>query len=131
MDFDFKKPMYMLAALAGLYWYVSTHYTAADVLTWARQRPVVADRNKYVYYVGMYYYAKDMPNEATEAFRELLTEEATCQYEPKALMRMGRSYQDMRRFDEARAAYERYIEAFPTGPDIEAVKNNYEFVKFK
>lgn len=131
MDIDLRKPFYALLALIGLWWYVSTHYTVEDALTWARQRPVAAQREKYTYYIGMYYYAKDKPNEAAAVFSELLTEEATCQYEPKALMRMGRSYQDMRRFDEARAAYERYIEAFPSGPDIEVVTKNYEFVKFK
>ncbi len=47
------------------------------------------------------------------------------------MVRMGRCRQDQRRFEEARAVYERYIEVFPTGADIEIVKNNYEFVKFK
>lgn len=131
MDIDLRKPFFALAILAAGWWYVTTHYTLADVFAWAKARPVAADREKYVYYVGMVYYARDRESEAAETFRELLTEEATGQYEPRALMRMGRCYQDMRKFEEARAAYERYIEFFPTGRDIELVKNNYEFVKFK
>jgi outer membrane protein assembly factor BamD (BamD/ComL family) len=131
MDFDLRKPLYAVALVAAGWWYVANHYTMADVFAWAKARPVATDREKYVFYVGMVYYAQDKSNQAVEAFREILTEEATGHYEAKALMRMGRSYQDTRRFEEARAAYERYIEVFPTGPDIEIVKNNYEFVKFK
>lgn len=131
MEFNFKKFFYIVAVLAGGVYYVTQHYTTADVLTWAKARPVAADRDKYVYYVGMVYYAQDKQLEASEAFRELMTEEATGYYEPKGLMRMGRCYQEMRKFDEARAAYERYIEVFPKGADIELVKNNYDFVKFR
>lgn len=131
MDIDFRKIFFAIALFAGAWWYVSNHYDLTDAFKWAKARPVAADREKYVYYVGMVYYAKDKPTEAAEAFRELLTEEATGQYEPKAMMRMGRSLQDLRRFEEARAVYERYIEVFPTGADIEVVKKNYEYVKFK
>lgn len=131
MEVDFRKFFFALAVFAGAWWYVATHYAMADVLKWAKARPVAADREKYVYYVGMVHYMKSQPNEAVAAFREVLTEEATGHYEPKALVRIGRCSQDMRRFDEARAAYERYIEAFPTGPDIEIVKTNYDFVKFR
>ncbi|TBR17880.1 tetratricopeptide repeat protein, partial [bacterium] len=107
------------------------HVSWEDVHKWAKARPVAADREKYVYYLGMMYYSQDKCGEAIDAFREVMTEEATGQYEPRALMRMGRCYQDIRRFEEARAAYERYIEVFPKGADIELVKNNYEFVKFR
>lgn len=131
MDIDLRKPFFAIALFAGAWWYVANHYDLQDAFKWAKSRPVAADREKYVYYVGMIYYAKDKRTEAADTFRELLTEEATGQYEPKAMVRMGRCLQDQRRFEEARAVYERYIEVFPTGPDIEIVKNNYEFVKFK
>lgn len=131
MDIDFRKIFFAIALFAGAWWYVANHYDLTDAFKWAKARPVAADREKYVYYVGMVYYAKDKPTEAAEAFRETLTEEATGQYEAKALMRMGRCYQNLRNFEEARTAYERYIEFFPKGPHIEIVQNNYEFVKFK
>ncbi|TPW18922.1 MAG: hypothetical protein FD126_3201 [Elusimicrobia bacterium] len=131
MDIDFRKIFFTIAVFAGAWWYVSNHYDLQDAFKWAKTRPVAADREKYVYYVGMIYYAKDKSTEAADVFRELLTEEATGHYEAKGMMRMGRCLQDLRRFEEARGAYERYIEFFPTGPDIEIVKNNYEFIKFR
>lgn len=126
-----RKLILVVAVVGGIWYYVKNHVDMEKTLAWAKARPVATQREKYVYYVGMIYYAKDRQVEAAAAFKEILTEEATGQYEAKALMRMGRCYQETRNFEEARTVYERYIEMFPKGDDIEIVKNNYEFVKFK
>lgn len=126
-----RKLIFIGAIVGGAWYYLKNNVDMEKTLAWAKARPVAADREKYVYYVGMIYYVKDKQPEAAAVFKEILTEEATGQYEAKALMRMARCYQETRSFEEARIAYERYIEMFPKGDDIEIVKNNYEFVKFK
>lgn len=130
-DINFRKVFIVLALLGGAGWYASKNVDMPRVVEWAKARPDVKQREKLLYYSAMYYFLRDQRSEAAGVFSELLTEEATGQYEPKALVRMGRCYQDMRRFEEARAAYERYIEFFPAGPDVEIVKKNYEYVKFR
>ena len=126
-----RKFIFICVVVGAPIYYVSTKISLEKAISWSKARPVAAEREKYLYYAGMYFYLRDMELDAAATFAEILTEDGTGYYEPRALMRMGRCYQNTRRFEEARTAYERYIEHFPAGADIELVKNNYEFVKFR
>ncbi|MBI3299715.1 MAG: tetratricopeptide repeat protein [Elusimicrobia bacterium] len=111
--------------------YGMKHFDLGDVYTWAKARPYHETRAKAIYYVGMVYYLQDKTDGSITAFNQLLADHPTCQYASKALFRLGNVQRSLNHFEEARSAYERYIEQFPNGPDIQAVQNNYEFVKFK
>lgn len=123
--------LYILAILATGVWYGKNHYDFTDVYKWAKARPTHDDRAKSIYYVGMVYWLKDDGPHTIEVFSGLLTDHPTCQFAPKALLRLGTAYRNVNNWEASRAAYERYIEQFPSGPDIERVQANYEFVKFK
>ena len=130
-DISFRKIFFVLAVLGGGIYYAKNHYDYEDVYKWAKARPEHDSRAKSIYYIGMVYYLKDDSAKTAEVFGRLLEDHPTCQFAPKALLRLGAAHRNMNNFAEARAAYERYIEQFPNGPDIERVQANYEFVKFK
>ncbi|MFH1723534.1 MAG: tetratricopeptide repeat protein [Elusimicrobiota bacterium] len=126
-----RKWIIILAILIGGGWYVKTHYTPQDVLKYAKEHPDPKKAAKLEYYVGTYYFARDRKAEMVGAYNQLLTDHPTCQYAPKALLRVGNYYKDQRDYDTARELYLRYMEDFPEGFDINKVKQKYEFVKFK
>ena len=121
----------VIVALAFGFQYFKKSYDLGDAYKWAQARPYHETRAKAIYYVGMAYYLKDDHEGTITAFNQLLADHPTCQYAPKALFRLGNAQRDLHHFEEARSAYEKYIEQFPSGSDIQAVQNNYEFVKFK
>ncbi|MDE2292394.1 MAG: tetratricopeptide repeat protein [Elusimicrobia bacterium] len=130
-DFSFKKLVLYIVLLAGAYHYVRTHYHRPDVM---RYSATLADhdmRARVRYYVGLSYFMQSQYEPAIDAFNTLLTDDPTCQYEAKALLHLGESNIEMRRFADARTAYEKYMQDFPHGADLEVVQTQYEFIKFK
>ena len=130
-DLNFRKIGFVLALLGGVYYYAQGHIRIDDLFKYAKARPVHDERARDVYYVGMVYWLKSDNEHAIEVFSTLLADETTTQYSPRALMRLGGCYRDMYKFNDAKAAYEKYMEEYPQGEDITIVKNNYEFVKFR
>ncbi|MFA6030617.1 MAG: tetratricopeptide repeat protein [Elusimicrobiota bacterium] len=111
--------------------YIRSHYTFHDVVVYNQKHPDPRRSPQVAYYVGMTTFLRsDFPT-ATEAFTQLLTDYPTCQYAPKALLRLGTIYSEQQKWEDARIQFQRYIEEYPSGPDIETVKNKYEFIKFK
>lgn len=130
-EISFKKPLFALALLIAAAVYVHKTYTLDDALAYAKERPEQPVSEKIEYYVGMIHYVKDRFPEAAGAFDQLLTAHPTSYYAPKALLRLGSSYQAMGRWEKAREAYEVYLERYPKGADADIVKRKYEYVKFK
>lgn len=131
MEIDFKKLLWTLAIVGALGWYVRTHYTFNDALAYATRNPDRDLSPKIEYYVGMAYYMRTDLQGATSAFNLLLTDYPTCQYAPKSLLRLGTIQMEEKKWEEARVSLQRYMDEFPSGPDIEIVRNKFEVIKFK
>lgn len=130
-EINFKKPLLVLALLIAAAVYVNKTYTLADALAYAKARPEQSVSEKIEFYVGMIHYLKDRWPEAAGAFEQLLAAHPDSRYAPKALLRMGSSYQAMGRWERAREAYETYLRLYPKGADAEIVQRKYEYIKFK
>lgn len=126
--------MRKLLILAGLLlaagWYARAHYTLQDALRYAKTHPSSRLSPAVDYYAGMAYYARERHESAAQAFSQLLADHPTCQYAPNGLLRLGSSYEELRQWPEARAAYEQYLERFPQGAEIDAVRRHYGHIKF-
>ena len=131
MEIDFKKWFFILAVVVGLGFYVKSHYTFKDVLAYSKSHPDPAMSPKLDYYVGEAHYLRSEYPESAEAFEQLLSGYPTCQYAPKALVRLGTIYTDQRQWEKARAHLERYLEEYPNGPDNKIMQTKYDAVKFK
>lgn len=131
MELDFRKPLIALLVLIGILYYVRTRYTLQDALALSRERPSPTVSPMVDYYAGMAYYMRDRYEPAVRAFTQLLTDYPTCQYAPRGLLRLGDSYERLSNWDGAREAYEKYMERFPEGRNIQLVRGKYEYIKFK
>lgn len=131
MDINFKKWFIILGLLVGLGVYVNSHYTFKDVLEYSQKHPDPSISPKLDYYTGMAYFLRDRSPEAIAAFQQLLTDYPTCQYAPMALIRLGSEYSEKGQWEEARNSYQRYMDQFPDGPDIQLARNKYEIIKFR
>lgn len=131
LDINFKKWAIILAIVIGSIVYIRKNYTYQDLLRYSQEKPHPTFSPMIDYYVGLaYYMRKDLPN-TTSAFGILAANYPTSHYTPKALLRMGASYQEMRQFGNARKAYEQYMKDFPEGKDIDIVKKRHEVVRWK
>lgn len=111
--------------------YIRSHYTFHDVVVYTKAHPDPKLSPKTDYFVGMATYLRSDYPTSIEAFTQLLTDYPTCQYAPKAMLRLGTMYSEQQKWEDARIQFQRYIEEYPSGPDIETVKNKYESIKFK
>ena len=131
MEIDFKKWFIILGIVVGLGFYVKSHYTFKDVLAYSKSHPDPKMSPKIDYYVGVAHYMRSEYAESAEAFEQLLSDYPTCQYAPRALLKLGTMYIDRREWEKAKVHLERYVEDYPNGPDIKIVQTKYDAVKFK
>jgi len=131
MEINFKKWFFILAVIAGLAVYIDSHYTLKDVLEYSQKHPDPSLSPKVDYYVAMAYSLRSKDAESIFAFQQLLTDYPTCQYAPRALILLGNAYSEKNRWDDARDSYQRYIDQFPEGPDIEIARKKYEIIKYR
>ena len=128
---NFKKWMYVLAALIGAYVYVSNHYGYREVLELAKKKNDPELTPKVEYYVGMAHYLRDEMPLSAEAFEMVLANPSTGYYTPKAIYRLGMVYSERRQWDQARGMYNRYMEEYPEGDNIDSVRKKFEVIKFR
>lgn len=132
MDFGFvKKGVYAILIVCAATWYVSTHYTFEQVLDYQKKHPHADYSPPIVYYSGMAFFIRDQHEGAINAFQQLLADYPTCQYAPKAMVRLGTSLMERNRYAEAREVFDRYFEQFPEDRDRKTVEAKYEYIKFK
>ena len=131
MEINFKKIFIWLAVIIGSCVYVYKHYTFQDVLACDNKYRSWVWGPRVDYYIGVGLYLKDRHEDAAAAFEQLLTNYPTCQYAPAALYKAGVAYQNLRQWEKARAAYQRYLELFPQGPQAELANKKYEYIKFR
>ncbi len=132
MEFDgLKKLLWFLAILIGLGLYVRSHYDFQDALRFSRRHPHPKLSPAVDYYSGMAYYLREDYPRAVDAFTQLLTDYPTSYYAPRGLLRLGSSHMEMRQYQQAREAFEKYMEEFPNGKDRALVDSKYEFIKFR
>ena len=131
MEFDFKKPLIILAICIGLTAYVRRHYSWLDVLAYTKNNPSPTYSPMVDYYVGTAYFMKSDYAGAVKAYDQLLADYATGYYGPRAFLRLGSAYEEMNNFQGAREAYEKYFELFPEGKDKNLVQSKYDMIKFK
>jgi TolA-binding protein len=131
MEINLKKCFIALAVFVGLFVYVKDHYTYKDVLAYSKKHPSVETSPKLDYMAGMAMYLKSKYPESAEAFEQLLTDYPTSQYTAKALFRLGTVYCEMSKWEQARVQFQRYVDEYPSGPDVEAVRQKHEIIKFK
>lgn len=131
MEIDLKKWFFIIAVVAGLGFYVRSHYTFKDVLSYSKSRPDPKVSPKLDYYVGMAHYLRSEYPESAEAFEQLLADYPTCQYAPQALYKLGTIYIDQMQWEKARTHLQRYLDDYPDGPEIKLVQNQFDTVKFK
>lgn len=131
MEFDFKKPLYIFAAFLGLFIYVRSHYSGLDLLAYTHKNPNPTLSPMIDYYVGMSYYTNSQFDPAAKAFTQLLTDYPTHYYNRWGLIRLGASHEELRNWQGAREAYEKYLEMYPDGKERNLVQNKYDQVRFK
>lgn len=128
---DFKK-LFIIAFIAvGGFFYIKSHYTFHDVLAYTKKHPSPEWSPKIDYYIGTIQFLRDQPAESQFAYNQLLADYPTSYYTPKALFRLGTIHKDKSEWSLAREFYQRYIDEYPQGEDIELVKKQFEYIKFK
>jgi TolA-binding protein len=130
-EVNFKKFFIIVAVLSAAVWYVTKYYDVQDALKYAQEHRDLGKEPKVEFYIGSLYYLRSDYPHAIEALLPMLQAYPTCQYAPKALLRLGNSYQYSQKWDGAREAFNIYLQYFPKGPEIEAVKAKMEIIKFK
>ena len=129
MEFDFKKPLIFLVVLIGIGYYVSSTYTFQDVLKYSHTKMDPTWGPMIDYYVGMGYYTRSEYEPAVNAFNQLLADFPTTQYTEDGILRMGSAYEEMKKWDGAKAAYQQYQEQFPEGKHKETIQRKVEYIR--
>jgi outer membrane protein assembly factor BamD (BamD/ComL family) len=115
MEIDLKKPLIFLFVVVCALFFIRSRYNGGDVLKLAHDNKDNFISPSVDYYVGMGYYARSEYEPAINAFNQLLTDYPTGQYTEDGLFRMGDSYENLMRWDGAKAAYQQYLDQFPGG----------------
>lgn len=131
MELNFKKFFLWVFGIAVVTGYVYKNYTFKDVLAYENRNQNWTWGPKVDYYIGMGYYTREQFDNAAFAFDQLLTNYPTCHYAPYALYRTGASYQNLNNFEKAREAYQKYMELYPQGKEIELVNKKFEYIRWK
>lgn len=132
MDFGWLKNLFWAFLIfCGAAYYVNTHYTFEDVLKYSKEHPHPEYSPAIDYYSGMAYFVRDQHDGAITAFQQLLTDYPTCQYAPRAMMRLGTSLMERNRYAEAREVFEKFFEEYPDHKNKKIVEDKYEYIKFK
>jgi outer membrane protein assembly factor BamD (BamD/ComL family) len=131
MEFNFKKFFIGVFVVLALFVYISRTYTFQDVLAYDNKHQNWDWGPKIDYYVGAGYFIREQYPEAAGAYEQLLTNYPTCQYAAQSLYRLGTSYQNLEKWGPARDAFQKYMDQYPQGTEIELVNKKFEFIKFK
>lgn len=126
-----KKSAFVVGIFIGIFAYCHYKYTFQDTLQYARERNDEKWSPRITWYTGSYLWFRDRPEDSMVAYKQILTEYPTCQYAPKAMMRVADIYKNRNSYAEAKELYEKYLELYPEGQEVEVVKKKYEYVKFK
>lgn len=125
------KVIVALIALYGACWYAGEHIDFDKALKFASDNKSKPWAPAYTNALALYYYQKADYPRAQRIYDQLLTEHPTCQYAPKALMRLGDSAESNMDWEKAKEAYARYIQEFPDGKDIQIATKRLEYLKYK
>jgi TolA-binding protein len=131
MEINFKKWFIAAGLLAGLFFFVKTHYSLQDVVAYARSHPDPDISPKLEYWVAMAYFFQNRYPESAGTFQLLVKDYPSHPDAGQALLRLGVIYSEENKFEEARQALQKYMDSFPNGPEIERVRQRHELIKFK
>ena len=124
------KYLLIIVVFWGIYYYASQRYHFHDALAFAKSNPQASWAPTVDYYVGTAYYMRNEHAKSEEAFTQLLTDYPTCQYAPKALVKLDDSAEENRHWEIARDALKRYVEDYPDGPDIQWARKRLEMLNY-
>ena len=125
-----KAFVIFIALVTVGFWCVKTWHVFHRVLIYAKENPSPSTP-KVEYYMGMFYYTKGNYPNALEAFNYVLTDHPTSYYAPKALFRVGTTYEEMEEWTKARETYEKHKEQYPESPKKKLVERKIGYLHFK
>lgn len=121
------KKLVVLAALAyGAYWYASRHYRFDQTLAYAKKNTGKSWAPAAEYYTGLVYLHRAEFPKAQEAFTQLLTDHATSQYAPKALLRQSEAAMENRDWETAKLAADQFLRDYPDHPGARLMEKRKE-----
>lgn len=108
-----KKILFLVAVVAGTWWYASKRFDFKDTLLVAKKYQSASWAPRAVYSVGLVYYQRGDYEMSKQAFDQLLTDYPTCQYAPSALLRLSEVAEETRDYDLARTNLKKFLEDYP------------------